>query len=647
MAPVRPPAQSTGSSSSRSPPSIDKTKGIFFKCDSVNYVALDAIPVSSPTLANYLSLGCLSTPEFEPGPQAGTDNSLVTVITANDNCPVSALWLDEYLAGLEKCDVYKTRHFLDGLIITNLTAGWVPATGFRDHLNTLGNRWLDLRYEKNLGDELIPGPYLYVGNALKPVFRLYDDKQRAFLTALQPKFCALDDTAFSQLKFAGTLYNCLAIAVPARSAENAVGGQYRLRIAVKDLYRVKGLKTSLNNLSYYDVSDESPVSASVVQSLIQDGAHILGITKLSSMIAREEPMDAVDFQTAFNPRGDGYQSPAGSSSGSAAAVASYSWLDCALGSDTSGSGRRPAMVNGVWQFRPSHALVNLDGMVITYSRFDTPCIFSRELRHLGRVLQSWIPTKRANYSANQSYEIVYLEDYLPVNNPDQMALIDNFIEDMHAHLPATLTKVSIRHAWEDTRPSGLPQNVDEYLKDVITQTYFYAFYHSTDKFREDYAASHDGEPPYVIPFVSRRWAKGAAVTAAENKEATKKLDIYRDWLMDTLFPNPYRLIILPVTNAAPNYRDVVSPSPEDPTALDELFIPPILGSPDIAVPIGDVPYASRITHKVEYLPVVADVVGAPGTDFQLLEIIEKVMKLSDRPMTVAVGSRIFPPKESN
>lgn len=61
-----------------------------------------------------------------------------------------------------------------------------------------------------------------------------------------------------------------------------------------------------------------------------------------------------------------------------------------------------------------------------------------------------------------------------------MALIDNSIEDMRTSLPATVTKISIRHAWEDTRSSGLPQNVDEYLKDVIAQTYYYAFYYSTD-----------------------------------------------------------------------------------------------------------------------------------------------------------------------
>lgn len=136
-----------------------------------------------------------------------------------------------------------------------------------------------------------------------------------------------------------------------RSPENVNGAQPRLRVAVKGLYAVKGLKSSLGNLSYHDISQKATASAAVVISLVRDGAHIWGLTKLSSVIAREEPMDAVDFHTAFNPRGDGYQSPAGSSSGSAAAVASYDWLDCALGTDTSGSGRRPAMANSVWKFR--------------------------------------------------------------------------------------------------------------------------------------------------------------------------------------------------------------------------------------------------------------------------------------------------------
>ncbi|KAI0435209.1 amidase signature enzyme [Xylaria sp. FL1042] len=413
-------------------------------------------------------------------------------------------------------------------------------------------------------------------SALRPVYRLYDDKQRAFLTAVRPKLHWQATNGLLNLKITGTTCDRLAVAVSARSAGNATGAQRRLCVAVKDLYRVKGLKTSLNNLSYYDTSDEAALSAAVVESLVRDGAIVLGLTKLSSMIAREEPMDA---------------SPVGSSSGPAVAVASYPWLDCVLGSDTSGSGRRLAMVNEVWQFRPSHDLVDSDGMVTTYPRFNPPCVFSRELGYLDRT----------SYTVNSSYEIVFLEEYLPVSNPDQMALINGFIEDMLAHLPATLTKISVRDAWENTHPTELPESVDEYLRDVTTQIYYYAFYHSTDSFRKDYAASHNGEPPYVIPFLRHRWEKGAAVTTAQHDNATKKK-----------------------------------------SALDELFLSPILEALDIVVPIGDVPYESTITQKIEYLPVVANVVGAPGTDFQLLRTISQVMKLSERPPSVAVGSRMFP-----
>ncbi|OIW32128.1 amidase signature enzyme [Coniochaeta ligniaria NRRL 30616] len=544
---------------------------------------------------------------------------------------------------MEECDVYQKRYFLEGMILTNVQRGQTLAADFYDYLRARGNKWLDVRDEKDLGEQLAPGPYLYYNKTLKPICRLYDDKQRTFLTALKPQLVWRRHAKFSQLKAGGTSYDCLAVAVPARSPENVNGARRRLRVAVKDLYAVKGLKTSLNNLSYYGISKNAYSSAAVVDSLARDGAHILGLTKLSSMIAREEPMDAVDFHTAFNPRGDGYQSPAGSSSGSAAAVASYDWLDCALGTDTSGSGRRPAMVNGVWEFRPSHDLVNLSGMTLTYPRFDTPCVFSREFKHLGTVARSWIPAGPVARATDQLYEVIYLNDYLPVDNPAQMKLIDGFVDDMRIHLGAVVTKLSIRQAWKDRHPAGLPESIDDYLKDVITQTYYHVFYDSTVDFRED-AEDHGGTPPYVIPFVQRRWDKGAAVTRAQYEEATTKMSVYEDWLLDTLFlgRRTQALVILPVGNATPNYRDTPSPSPEDQSALDELFLQPILGSPDVVVPIGDVPYISRITHKVEYLPVVANVVGAPGTDFQLLQAVENVLKLAKRPTSVATGPRMFP-----
>lgn len=64
------------------------------------------------------------------------------------------------------------------------------------------------------------------------------------------------------------------------------------------------------------------------------GAVIVGTTKLASFAATEEPVECVDYQAPWNPRADAYQSPAGSSSGSGAAIGAYDWLDIAIGSDS-------------------------------------------------------------------------------------------------------------------------------------------------------------------------------------------------------------------------------------------------------------------------------------------------------------------------
>lgn len=77
-----------------------------------------------------------------------------------------------------------------------------------------------------------------------------------------------------------------------------------------------------------------PETAACLQTLVDKGACLVGKVHLSILAMREDPTQCVDFQAPFNPRADGYQSPAGSSSGSGAAIASYDWLDIAIGTDS-------------------------------------------------------------------------------------------------------------------------------------------------------------------------------------------------------------------------------------------------------------------------------------------------------------------------
>jgi Asp-tRNA(Asn)/Glu-tRNA(Gln) amidotransferase A subunit family amidase len=131
-------------------------------------------------------------------------------------------------------------------------------------------------------------------------------------------------------------YQTLSVAFPSRlsSSKHPTRALNGWRIAVKDNFLLKGLRTSLCNKAYYELYPPTDKTAACIEHLIEAGAVIVGETKLSSMVSTEEPTQGIDFQTAWNPRADGYQSPAGSSSGSGAAIASYEWLDIAIGSDS-------------------------------------------------------------------------------------------------------------------------------------------------------------------------------------------------------------------------------------------------------------------------------------------------------------------------
>lgn len=109
------------------------------------------------------------------------------------------------------------------------------------------------------------------------------------------------------------------------------------RICVKDNMNIAGHKTSLCNRAWEALYPTATRTAACAQILLDAGAIIVGETKLEVMVMDEEPLEAVEFTATFNPRGDGYQVPSGSSHGSAAGISSYDWLDFSLGSDSSSS----------------------------------------------------------------------------------------------------------------------------------------------------------------------------------------------------------------------------------------------------------------------------------------------------------------------
>lgn len=184
----------------------------------------------------------------------------------------------------------------------------------------------------------------------------------------------------------------LCIPVPSRSYQrpNSQRPLNGLRFAIKDTIDLCGTPTTAGSRAYQKLHPQAATSARCVQDLTQLGAILVGKTKTAQFADGDTvTADWVEAACPWNPRGDGYLIASGSSSGSASAVATYTWLDFTLGTDSGsitptqvttslfvytqtavGSIRGPAMWQGVYGLRPSHGALSCEG-VIPVARSDS------------------------------------------------------------------------------------------------------------------------------------------------------------------------------------------------------------------------------------------------------------------------------------
>jgi hypothetical protein len=187
------------------------------------------------------------------------------------------------------------------------------------------------------GRKLLPGPYLLRRGKLWDVYRLYEDDMNSFLVSFKPYFVPSNDDKPTRLSVQCNQHYSRTIAVPSRLLATSKAQKDAplagMRITVKDMFEIEGFRTSLGSRAYRELYPPSTRTAPAIQKLIDKGAVLLGLSHLCSMVGTTEPTQCIDFQGPFNPRGDGYQSPSGGSSGQPSAVAAYEWLDCAIGTD--------------------------------------------------------------------------------------------------------------------------------------------------------------------------------------------------------------------------------------------------------------------------------------------------------------------------
>jgi len=142
---------------------------------------------------------------------------------------------------------------------------------------------------------------------------------------------------------------------------------------VKDNIDVAGLDTTAAAPSYRCRPD---ADATAVRRLREAGAIVIGKTNLdqfaTGLVGTRSPYGAV--RNAWQPD----RISGGSSSGSAVAVA-LGIVDVALGTDTAGSGRVPAALNGIVGVKLTRGRIPATGVVPACRSLDCVTVFAREL----------------------------------------------------------------------------------------------------------------------------------------------------------------------------------------------------------------------------------------------------------------------------
>ncbi|MBI2202902.1 MAG: amidase [Candidatus Rokubacteria bacterium] len=144
-----------------------------------------------------------------------------------------------------------------------------------------------------------------------------------------------------------------AAALEAEARRGAIrGALHGVPVGIKDIFHVSGMPTRAGSRPF--AHSMPAADATSVARLRAAGAIVLGKTHTTEFAFR----DPAPTRNPWNRE----HTPGGSSSGSAAAVASR-LVPLALGSQTVGSVLRPAAYCGIVGLKPTHGLVPVDGVI--------------------------------------------------------------------------------------------------------------------------------------------------------------------------------------------------------------------------------------------------------------------------------------------
>lgn len=176
-----------------------------------------------------------------------------------------------------------------------------------------------------------------------------------------------------------------------RRSGKPLGPLHGIPIAIKDIVGTADMPTECGTVIRKRKSYSQ--NAEIVNLLLAAGAIIMGKTATSELAYLGPP-------NTTNPH-DYSRTPGGSSSGSAAAIASF-MAPLSIGSQTGGSVIRPASYCGVVGYKPSYGLISRSGVLRTSYNLDHIGMFGRSVEDVA-LLAKVLIKKDPNDSATIYY----------------------------------------------------------------------------------------------------------------------------------------------------------------------------------------------------------------------------------------------------
>ena len=164
-----------------------------------------------------------------------------------------------------------------------------------------------------------------------------------------------------------------------RKSGKPLGALHGLPVAIKDIIGTYDMPTECGTVFRKKMSNSQ--DSEIVNLLKTAGAIIMGKT-VTCELAYIHP------SKTKNPH-DYSRTPGGSSSGSAAVIASH-MAHLSIGSQTGGSIIRPASYCGVVGYKPSYGLISRNGVLKTSDKLDTMGVFGKTVKDVALLAKSLI-----------------------------------------------------------------------------------------------------------------------------------------------------------------------------------------------------------------------------------------------------------------